>query len=601
MVKVKDQKDNDSFRISLKSVFYSLKIHHRAAGKKTWIIIFDNILSSVTPAIIALLAGQTITSLIEAVSTKNPFPTLILLGIIFAIQLLTTILSQIKAIIREEIIQEIFCTVSSDVARKYISIPLAMRETQEFADKFNRVKEYGVRVDSISNRIFSVIGGFISLFTVLITTFALSKIATLIIIIVTIPYAIIGAKITAKRTKNWRKYTNDRRIAYDIEQKITSSNSALEIELNGLSDYLINKMIGHRRKSEKQDIKDAKEFFIPKTGSRLLEQITSFGMLAYVAHEIIIEKLEIGYFYTFKNLFDQLGSNIYSLSMHITNLAEDLVNATDYMDFMETQESPNGTEQIVTLPKIEFRNVSFSYPNSKTLALDNVSFTINPGENLAIVGENGAGKTTIIKLLIGAYTPTSGTIFINDIPFSQIDRHTLLNQIGALFQDFSKYDFATIGENVWYGNVTKPYSENEIRESIAKAGLDYLEPKFEKGLNQILSKNYDKKYTADLSGGEWQRLAIARGFFRSPNILILDEPTSAVDAKSEYSIFKEIMKEQKTRTTVIISHRFSTVRKADKILVLSHGKVTETGSHADLLKHGGLYKEMFELQAEGYL
>ena len=202
--------------------------------------------------------------------------------------------------------------------------------------------------------------------------------------------------------------------------------------------------------------------------------------------------------------------------------------------------------------------------------------------------------------MIGAYQPTKGTILIDGQPFERINRESYLDQIGALFQDFSRYEFATIGENVWFGDVDKPYSRREIEDALKDAGLEELENDYPEGLNTILSRDIDAKNAANLSGGQWQRLGIARAFFRSPNILLLDEPTSAVDARSEYEIFKNIIKKQENKTTVIISHRFSTVRKAEKIIVLDHGKIVESGTHDELIKHNGIYKEMFELQAEGY-
>ena len=326
----------------------------------------------------------------------------------------------------------------------------------------------------------------------------------------------------------------------------------------------------------------------------------TYAILVFVSFEIILGKLEFGAFMTIRTLLLQLNSNITGLFSNIASASESIVNATDYMEFMKTPAPPTGDIIINEIPKIEFRHVSFIYPRSRIKAVDNVSFVLNPGDSLAIVGENGAGKTTIIKLLIGAYQPSEGEILINDIPFKEINRTSYLNQIGALFQDYSRYEFATIGENVWFGDVTKPYSAGIIREALNLAGLDGLEEKYANGLNQILSKDLDSKYSADLSGGQWQRLSIARAFFRSPNVLILDEPTSSIDAKSEYSIFKNILQKQQDKTTLIISHRFSTVRKAEKILVIDRGKIIESGTHEQLMAKNGVYKEMFEIQAEGY-
>ena len=260
----------------------------------------------------------------------------------------------------------------------------------------------------------------------------------------------------------------------------------------------------------------------------------------------------------------------------------------------------SGDIKINHLPIIEFRHVSFTYPHSDTRAIEDISFTLKPGDSLAIVGENGAGKTTLIKLLIGAYSPQEGTIYIDGHPLAEIDRASYLDQIGALFQDYSRYDFATLGENVWFGNVNKPYNRKEILAALQESGLSKLVGEYEEGLDQILSKDIDSKNATNLSGGQWQRLGIARAFFRSPNILILDEPTSSVDAKSEYEIFRNIIKKQQNKTTVIISHRFSTVRRAEKIIVLDHGRIIEQGTHSELIEKNGIYKEMFELQAEGY-
>ena len=214
--------------------------------------------------------------------------------------------------------------------------------------------------------------------------------------------------------------------------------------------------------------------------------------------------------------------------------------------------------------------------------------------------EEKYGKTTLIKLMIGAYQPTKGTILIDGQPLERINRESYLAQIGALFQDFSRYEFATLGENVWFGDVERPYSRRDIEAALKDAGLESLVNEYKEGLNTILSKDIDSKNAVNLSGGQWQRLGIARAFFRSPNVLILDEPTASVDAVSEYEIFKNIITKQENKTTVIISHRFSTVRKAERIIVLDHGKIVESGTHDELIAKNGIYKEMFELQAEGY-
>ena len=359
-------------------------------------------------------------------------------------------------------------------------------------------------------------------------------------------------------------------------------------------------MIKARRRSQEQDINDERAFFWPRFGANIFQDIIGYTVLIVVSIEIILGHLEIGAFVSTRTLLGQLTGSISSLFSSITEISASLVNATDFMEFMETPAQRSGDVEINSIPKIEFRHVNFTYPHASTPAIRDVSFTLRPGDSLAIVGENGAGKTTLIKLLIGAYTPDSGEVLVNDQPLERINRESYLAQIGALFQDYSRYDFATLGENVWFGNVDKPYSRKAIIEALRDAGLSELVDNYKNGLNQILSKDIDSQNATNLSGGQWQRLGIARAFFRSPNILILDEPTSAVDAKSEYEIFRNIIKKQEHKSTIIISHRFSTVRRAEKIIVLDAGKIIEQGTHDELISQNGVYKEMFELQAEGY-
>ena len=295
---------------------------------------------------------------------------------------------------------------------------------------------------------------------------------TVIITIAAIPSSIISLRLASRNRRNWREFTKDRRIAWMIERKITNSDSALEIELNGLSRQLVQQMIKARRRSQEKDIADERAFFWPRFGANIFQDVIGYAVLIVVSIEIILGQLEIGAFVSTRTLLNQLTDSIGTLFASITDISSSLVNATDFMEFMETPAQSSGDVKITDIPKIEFKNVSFTYPRSDIKAIDNVSFVLNPGDSLAVVGENGAGKTTLIKLLIGAYTPSQGEILINDQPLERIDRESYLGQIGALFQDYSRYDFATLGENVWFGNVDKPYNRKEILAALHDAGMD---------------------------------------------------------------------------------------------------------------------------------
>ena len=600
--KADERKRPEYPRIDFKSILYCMKIYRKAVGPRRYFFWFYRVVSSITPALTAVIAGYVVTCISDAVvsPTHDLTSFIVAVAILLSVQFITIVLYAIYRLLSISASQETYIYVSELVATKYIQIPLAMRETQEFADKFERVREFGLSIDYVSTSAITVASSVISLISIIVATLVVSPFITAAILIAAIPSSILSLRIAARERRNWREFTKDRRIASAIERKITNSDSALEIELNGLSKHLVLQMIKARRRSQEQDIADNKAFFLPRFGADILQDVVGYIVLIIVAIQIIYGRLAIGQFLTVRTLLSQLNNNISSFFESITAINTSLVNATDFMEFMETPAQHSGDIEVNHLPKIEFKHVSFMYPHSDHFAIEDVSFTLNPGDSLAIVGENGAGKTTLIKLLIGAYMPQEGMIYVDDHPISEIDRESYLGQIGALFQDYSRYDFATLGENVWFGNVEKPYSRKAIMEALDDAGLGNLAVDYKNGLNQLLSKDIDAKNATNISGGQWQRLGIARAFFRSPNILILDEPTSSVDAKSEYEIFRSIIKKQQGKSTVIISHRFSTVRRAEKIIVLDHGKIIEQGTHGELIAQDGVYKEMFELQAEGY-
>jgi ATP-binding cassette subfamily B protein len=233
----------------------------------------------------------------------------------------------------------------------------------------------------------------------------------------------------------------------------------------------------------------------------------------------------------------------------------------------------------------------------KTWVLRHLNFKIKPGEHLALVGENGAGKTTIIKLLLRLYDVDEGEILLDGVNIKDIDLDTYWRAISVLFQEFNRYPF-DIKTNVEFGRVRAKSTKFKIDRALDLADMSSVLKKMPSGINTILDNSFEEG--VEPSGGQWQRVALARAFYREGGILILDEPTAAVDANAEYKIFNNIFKSYKNKTTIIISHRFSTVRRADRIIVLQKGKIIEEGTHQSLIKKAGLYGEMFNKQAEGY-
>ncbi len=321
----------------------------------------------------------------------------------------------------------------------------------------------------------------------------------------------------------------------------------------------------------------------------------------FLIYLVLTGRLTLGQFTFYRSQAKSLDGRLFELSNNVAQISGIAKKVGYVRQIMELPPAiKSGDKHIDTSrpPEIEFRNVSFKYPQSDRPVLKNISFTIKPYEKISIVGANGAGKTTLIKLLLRFYDPTDGQILIDGVPLNELDLREYRNMIGTLFQEFNVYDALDIKNNLAIARPMETLNRDRLVDSLKRAEAWEFVEKLPNGLNQKLSKQLDGG--TKLSGGEWQKLAIARMFYRDPQILILDEPTAAIDAVAESKIFSNIYKEIRNKSLIIISHRFSTVRMADKIYVMEHGRIAESGTHDELLAKQGLYHKSFTLQAKGY-
>jgi len=329
--------------------------------------------------------------------------------------------------------------------------------------------------------------------------------------------------------------------------------------------------------------------------------VAYYGAYVVIIMRVVAGLLTIGEMTFLSGSFNRLRNQIQGIFQRFTRITESAMYLADYFDFMDIEPVANELE-ILTLPDkvihgFEFRNVSFSYPGTDKKVLDSISFTLNKGEKLALVGENGAGKTTLVKLLVRLYEPTTGEILMDGINIRSYDRAAYQQKFGAIFQDFVKY-YLTAKENIAIGNILELQDQPRIESAAAYSLADRVVQELPELYDQILGKRFGTG--TELSGGQWQKIALARAYMSEGEVIILDEPTSALDARAEHEVFQRFIGLTKGKTSVIISHRFSTVRMADRIIVLKDGGILERGSHEVLMEQGALYAELFELQAEGY-
>jgi ATP-binding cassette subfamily B protein len=286
----------------------------------------------------------------------------------------------------------------------------------------------------------------------------------------------------------------------------------------------------------------------------------------------------------------------------MTSLYEDNLFLTSLSDFISLKRRVVEPALPRELPRplregIVLDHVSFAYPSGGTPVLEDISLTIRPGETVALVGENGSGKTTLVKLLCRLYDPTSGSICMDGVDLREMSTDALRREIGVIFQDYVHYQM-TARENIWVGDVSTATNDGRVPAAARAAGADQVIEALPHGYDTLLGKWFEDG--AELSIGQWQKIALARAFLRDAQIVVLDEPTSAMDAAAEYEVFQRFRDLAGGRTTILISHRFSTVRLADRIFVMQRGRIAESGSHEDLVRLGRIYARLFEMQAEAY-
>lgn len=415
-----------------------------------------------------------------------------------------------------------------------------------------------------------------------------------------LPFYYLRAKYGNAYWSIYSSHAKDTNYLWYLRYLFTNFQTLAEIKIYQTKEYFLKKMKKVQEELLKEYQKPIKKYtFYSIFSSAIIPVVIYFALKDFII-QIFLKKYSIGDFTFFLNTLFTFSGQVSNILLNIGSIYENDLFANDYFSLLDIKnkviESPKAVILKDDFKEIEFKNVSFIYPNSSKLVLKNINLKIVKGENVAFVGHNGAGKTTLIKLLLRFYDPTEGKILINGIDLKKINLDSWYKQIGILFQDFAKY-FFTLKENIYVGAIERAQNIDKIKQALELAkGEELLS--LPKGLNQILGRWFEDGQ--EISIGQWQKVAIARALFRNPNLLILDEPTSNIDPQAEAEIFDNLTKTYKEKNLIFISHRFSTVREANKIYVLDKGEIIESGSHNQLLKNNGLYAKFFKIQKRGY-
>jgi ATP-binding cassette subfamily B protein len=381
-----------------------------------------------------------------------------------------------------------------------------------------------------------------------------------------------------------------------------SKEAAKELKLFGLRGFLIDSFSGMANTIFDQNVDLAKRRLWAGALLSMLATAGYYSAYALVLWRTIHGTFAVAVLFVLTSAILQVSANLQQIFVNASGVADQALFLTDLLGFFAMQPTVRSKPGAIKIPRpivhgIEFRNVSFAYPGTTRLVLKDFNFHLHPGERVALIGENGQGKTTIVKLITRLYDPTEGEILIDGVNLREYDMEDLCHEIGVIFQDFMRYEM-TARENIAVGRIEEREQLDRIESAARMSLADEVVAKLPEKMEQQLGRRFEGG--VDLSGGEWQRMALARAYLRDAQLLILDEPTSALDARSEQEVFQRFAELTRGKMSLLISHRFSTVKMTDRIVVLSHGILTEEGTHDELMRHGGLYAEMFEMQAASY-
>lgn len=528
---------------------------------------------------------------------------LLLVAAQLALYLANALLGMAQTVVQQSLQELTGNRVQLTIMEQANRLDLAFFENPKFYDTLQQAqREAAQRPLNMVQQLFGMGRSLLTFLSMIALMARLGWIVAAAALIAPIPSFIASSRYGWRGYWLARRQSPDRRRMNYFLDLLTKDTYNKEIKLFGLGGHFIErwKVLADRFYRENQALLVHRSLMGFLWGS--LTTLVTSGTFLFVALQAIARRLTLGDLTLYTQAVSNVQSSFQNILGSISSLYEGGLYLNNLFDFLDYEPAIRNQPEAVPLPRpltagIEFRNVRFTYPGKKTPALNGVNFTIALDETVALVGENGAGKTTIVKLLTRLYDPDEGEILLNGHDIKEYDLNSLRQAIGVIFQDYVTYFFSA-AENIGVGRLADIEARALIEAAAEKSGANAVIEKLPGGYDTMLGRWFDEGY--QLSGGEWQKVALARTFMRDAEILVLDEPTASLDARAEYEIFAQMQRLTEGKMALFISHRFSTVRLADRIFVLENGGIKEEGTHEALLALGGTYAELFNLQAAAY-
>ncbi|WP_375437016.1 ABC transporter ATP-binding protein [uncultured Hymenobacter sp.] len=532
-------------------------------------------------------------------------PVLTLVALEFGLAILSDALGRGVALL-DSLLGDLFANRTSVRLMEHAAeLDLDQFEDSAFYDKLERARRQTLSRTVLMAQVLSQAQDAITMVFLAFGLVAFNPWLLLLLLIAVIP-AFLGESHFNERSYSLvHGWTPERRELDYLRQTGASDETAKEVKIFGLSQFLIERF----KQLSDEFYQKNKDLVIKRASwGAFFAAVGAAGYYAayvYIISQAVRGQISIGQLTFLAGSFGRMRGLLEGILSRFSSVADGALYLQDFFDFFHLKPRiirPDATQFVRPFPQpiregFVFENVGFKYRNAEKWALRDLNFHLRAGEKLALVGENGAGKTTLVKLLSRLYDPTEGRILLDGHDLREYDPAELRQEIGVIFQDFVRFQLPA-GQNLAVGRIEEKENRPRIEQAAAQSLADSVIAKLPLGYDQMIGRRFNGG--VDLSGGEWQKIALGRAYMRDAQLLILDEPTAALDARAEYEVFQRFNDLTRGKTAVLISHRFSTVRMADRILVIEHGKSVEIGSHEELLARGGRYAELFQLQAAGY-
>lgn len=563
---------------------------------------------SLLPAAQLLVSKQIVDLVVVLVESNTPLTAmvqsvspLVLTG--FGLLVLQAILQQLDSYNTQVMSDRFLLYANTQMLEQATLLDLAHYESSEFHDILNRAKQsgsnYPMRVLRISLRL---LGQITKLFGLLALLLRFNPLVFVLLLLSALPTFWAGIRFSERRFWMTRRQTPSRRLADYFGAVLTEPKYVKEVRLFNLGTHLVAQYHKIRRDFNDESRVLARKQGMVQVAIEMIAAIAFYGAYALVLWEVLLERVTIGDLTLYVGTFQQAQAATQGILVSIATLYEFNLYVSQYFEFLDLVPQVTNPAKPKPFPTplkagLVLQDVYFTYPGSEHPTLKNINLSVGAEECIALVGLNGSGKTTLLKLLTRLYDIDRGLITLDDIPLSAFHLRDLRRNIGVLFQDFARYALSA-QDNIGFGDLPNRDDEAQVLQAAVDAGAEPVIDKLEAGYDTVLGKMFTGG--VDLSGGQWQKIGLARAFMTRAQVLILDEPTAAVDAIAEHDLFERFRQLTKGKMTFLVSHRFSTVRMADRILVLENGEIIENGTHEELISQQGRYEEMFRLQAESY-